>query len=78
MPKKFKNIENLKFTVEDQYSTFLPESISYLEFNSIQNSKEAILKVTIADKKVKKDKTRIIKALLTLAKIKILPCLKKE
>jgi hypothetical protein len=78
LPKKFKNIENLKYTVEDQYSTFLPESISHLEFNSIQNSREAILKVTIADKKVKKIKTRIIKSLLDFAKNKDFALLEKR
>jgi len=66
--RKFQNIENLKYTVENTYSAFLHEMISYVEFNSIQNPKEIQLKVTIADKKIRKIKTRIIKALLDYSK----------
>lgn len=76
--RKFQNIENLKYTVENQYSIFSSELISHLEFNSIQNSNEKVLKVTIAEKKVKKIKTRVIKALLDYAKNKDFALLEKR
>ncbi len=79
MPKTFKNVEKLKYTIENKFSTFLPDKIPYLEFNAIQSSKEKILlKVTIAEK-IKKIKTRIVKKLfLIFQKIKTLDFLKKE
>lgn len=69
-PQKFKNVEKLKFTVEAKYSSFLPEKISHLEFNTIPSSNDDTLKVTIAGKKIKKIKTRIIRALIDFGKNK--------
>lgn len=78
IPKTFKNVEKLKYTIENKYSTFLPDKIPYLEFNAIKSSKDNILKVTIAEKKLKKIKTRIIKALFDFAKNKDFILLEKR
>jgi hypothetical protein len=76
--KSFKNVEKLKYTVETKYSTILHERISFIDFATIQSSKENILKVTIADKKLKKIKTRIIKALFDFGKNKDFALLEKR
>jgi hypothetical protein len=76
--KKFQQIENLKYTINDYYSTFLLERITYLEFNSIQASTDAKLTITIASKKIKKIKTRIVKAFLDFGQNKDFVLLEKR
>ncbi len=78
VPKTFKNVEKLKYTIENKFSTFLPDKIPYLEFNAIQSSKDNTLKVTIAEKKLKKIKTRIVKALFDFSKNKDFILLEKR
>lgn len=78
VPKSFKNVEKLKYTVETKYSTISHEKISFIGFATIQNGKENILKVTIAEKKLKKIKSRIIKALFDFGKNKDFPLLERR
>ena len=68
--KSFQNVEDLKYTVETIYSTFVIEPISKIGFKEIKRNKESFLKISIADKKVKKIKTRIVKAFLDFSKNK--------
>lgn len=68
--KSFQNVEDLKYTVETKYSTLVTEPISKINFNEIKSSQEAFLRISIADKKVKKIKTRVVKALLDYPKNK--------
>ena len=67
-PNKFQNVEDLKYTTDERYSTSVRNKISQLEFNSVQNPKLSQLKVSIAGKKVKKIKTRIVQALFDFSK----------
>lgn len=76
--KRFKNLEKLKYTVNNKISTFVVESISYLEFESYQNSNDNTLRVTIAQKKVNKIKTRLVMSLLDFAKNKNFGLLEKR
>jgi hypothetical protein len=68
--KSFQNVEKLKYTVEAKYSSFVTEPISRINFNEIKSQQDTFLRISIADKKVKKIKTRVIKALLDYSKNK--------
>jgi len=76
--KEFKNILNLKYTIESEYSTIECNPISIIFFDSIQRVKFSELKVSIAEKKIVKIKTRVIKALLDFSKNKNFVLLEKR
>jgi hypothetical protein len=60
----------LKYTVENEYSTFEQKPISSICFDTIQRAKFSELRVSIAEKKVIKIKTRVVKAFLDFSKNK--------
>lgn len=76
--KDFVNINNLKYTVENEYSTFEQKPISSICFDTIQRAKFSELRVSIAEKKVAKIKTRVIKAFLDFSKNKNFRLLEKR
>jgi len=76
--KKFQNISNLKYTVENKYSVSEKKSITVITLDTIQREKFSSLIVTVADKKVKKIKTRMIKAFLDFSKNKNFNLLEKR
>lgn len=76
--KDFVNINNLKYTVKNEYSTFEQKPISSICFDTIQRAKFSELRVSIAEKKVVKIKTRVIKAFLDFSKNKNFRLLEKR
>ncbi|WP_194976839.1 antiviral reverse transcriptase Drt3a [Aquiflexum lacus] len=76
--KKFQNINKLRYTLEEKYSIIENNPVSVIFLDTIQREKYSSLIVSIADKKVKKIKTRIIKALLDFSKNKNFDLLEKR
>ncbi|MCO5234357.1 MAG: RNA-directed DNA polymerase [Chitinophagales bacterium] len=76
--KKFQNINKLRYTLEEKYSVIENNPVSVILLDTIQREKYSSLIVSIADKKVKKIKTRIIKALLDFSKNKNFDLLEKR
>jgi len=76
--KKFQNISKLRYTLEEKYSVIENNPVSVIFLDTIQREKYSGLIVSIADKKVKKIKTRIIKALLDFYKNKNFDLLEKR
>ncbi|MCU0350210.1 MAG: RNA-directed DNA polymerase [Flavobacterium sp.] len=76
--KKFQNIDKLRYTLEEKYSVIENNPVSVIFLDAIQPEKHSSLIVSIADKKVKKIKTRIIKALLDFSKNKNFDLLEKR
>jgi hypothetical protein len=66
--KSFQNVEKLKYTIVNAAPFIVLGSIVSLEFNSIQDGKIGPLQITIAKKKIKKIKTRVVKSFLDYAK----------
>jgi len=76
--KKIQNIKKIRYTLEDKYSVIENNQVSVIFLDTIQPEKHSSLIVSIADKKVKKIKTRIIKALLDFSKNKNFDLLEKR
>lgn len=76
--KKFQNINKLRYTLEEKYSVIENNPVSVIFLDTIQREKYSSLIVSIADKKVKKIKTRIIKALLDFSNNKNFDLLEKR
>lgn len=76
--KKLQNINKLRYTCEEKYSVIENNPVSVIFLDTIQREKYSSLIVSIADKKVKKIKTRIIKALLDFSKNKDFDLLEKR
>lgn len=76
--KKLQNINRLRYTCEEKYSVIENNPVSVIFLDTIQREKYSSLIVSIADKKVKKIKTRIIKALLDFSKNKNFDLLEKR
>lgn len=76
--KKFTSIEKLRYTIDNFTSVIVNESINYIQFDNINEKPKPILKVSIADKKIRKIKSRIIKAFLGFGKDKNFELLKKR
>jgi len=76
--KDFRNVLNLKYSVGTEYSSFEHKPISSIFFDIIQRARFTNLKVSIAEKKVSKIKTRVIKALLDFSKNKNFGLLEKR
>lgn len=76
--KKIQNINKLRYTLEEKYSVIENNPVSVIFLDTIQREKYSNLIVSIADKKVKKIKTRIIKALLDFSKNKNFDLLEKR
>lgn len=76
--KEFKNVRNLKYTIDPKYSSFEYEPISHVFFETIQHKRFSELSVSIAENKIIKIKTRVIKALLDFSKNKNFILLEKR
>lgn len=68
--KKFQNINKLRYTIASNYSIIETNPVSFILLDTIQREKHSNLIVSVADKKIKKIKTRIIKAFLDFSKKK--------
>lgn len=78
VPKKIQNINKLRYTVASKYSIIENNPVSVVLLDTIQREKYSNLIVSVADKKVKKIKTRIIKAFLDFSKNKDFSLLEKR
>lgn len=76
--KKIQNINKLRYTIESKYSVIENNRVSVILLDTIQREKHSSLIVSVADKKVKKIKTRIIKAFLDFSKNKDFNLLEKR
>jgi hypothetical protein len=70
VPKKFQNIDKLRYTIGSKYSVIENNPVSVIVLDTIQREKNSNLIVSVAEKKVKKIKTRMIKAFLDFSKNK--------
>ncbi len=68
VPQKIQNVNSLKYTIEDKYSVIENNQVAVVFLDTIRKEKYSTLIVSIADKKIKKIKTRIIKAFLEFSK----------
>lgn len=75
---KIQNINKLRYTIANKYSVIENNPVSVVLLDTIQREKYSNLIVSIADKKVKKIKTRIIKAFLDFSKNKNFSLLEKR
>lgn len=78
VPKKIQNINKLRYTIANKYSVIEDNPVSVILLDTIQREKYSNLIVSVADKKVKKIKTRMIKAFLDFAKNKDFNLLEKR
>lgn len=76
--KKIQNINKLRYTIESKYSIIENNPVSVVLLDAIQREKHSNLIVSVADKKVKKIKTRMIKAFLDYSKNKDFNLLEKR
>lgn len=63
LQQRFTRVKDLEYTLNGTH-TVSADELQNVKFFSINERPKAVLKVTVADKKIKKVKTRIIKALL--------------
>lgn len=78
VPKKIQNINKLRYTIASKYSVIENNPISVVLLDTIQREKYSNLIVSVADKKVKKIKTRMIKAFFDFSKNKNFSLLEKR
>lgn len=76
--KKIQNINKLRYTITNKYSVIENNPVSVVLLDTIQREKYRNLIVSVADKKVKKIKTRMIKAFLDFSKNKDFDLLEKR
>jgi hypothetical protein len=76
--KKIQNINKLRYTIASKYSVIENNPVSVILLDAIQREKYSNLNVSIADKKAKKIKSRMIKAFLDFSKNKNFNLLEKR
>ncbi len=76
--KKIQNINKLRYTIANEYSVIENNPVSVVLLDTKPREKYSSLIVSVADKKVKKIKTRTIKAFLDFSKNKDFDLLEKR